>query len=181
MRELSLHILDLIENAIRAGASIISVTITEDRAKDVLEIAVEDNGPGLSVPVKVATDPFYTTKSGKSTGLGLSLFRFQVEQTGGELTLHRSELGGLAVKAAMQLSHIDRSPLGDLASTLASVVCTNPDLDLQYRIRVDASECEVDVSKVRDEFSPDERCGLTIAKHVYKQIKEGLSALKVTE
>ena len=181
LRELSLHILDLIENAIRAGASIISVTIREDHAEDSLEIIVEDNGPGLKVPLKVAVDPFYTTKSGKRTGLGLSLFRFRVEQADGRLTMDRSDFGGLAVKAVMRLSHIDRSPLGDLASTFSSVVCTNPGLDLRFRICVDDSECEVKVSGVASEISPGECCGLTIARNVHKQIEEGLSNLRVVE
>jgi anti-sigma regulatory factor (Ser/Thr protein kinase) len=117
VRDLSLHILDVMENSIRAGATAISLTVAEDPEQDRLTIIVEDNGPGLSVPPDVATDPFYTTKNGKRTGLGLSLLRATAEQAGGKLTLRRSELGGLAVEAAMQLSHVDRSPLGDLAAT----------------------------------------------------------------
>lgn len=178
MRELSLHILDLMENAIRAGASVISVTVTEDHARDILEIIVEDNGPGLDIPFEVAIDPFYTTKHGKKTGLGLSLLRFRAEQAGGTLTLDTSELGGLAVKATMRLSHIDRSPLGDLAATLSSVVCTNPDLDLRYRICVGDRECVVWVAKIAQEISDDRRCGLTIARQVHQKIKDGLTALE---
>ena len=75
MRELSLHILDLVENSVRAGASVIFIGITVDSVRDLLEISVEDNGPGFGVPVEMAFDPFYTTKEGKKTGLGLSLFR----------------------------------------------------------------------------------------------------------
>ena len=181
LRDLSLHILDLVENSIRAEASVISVTLTENTDQDILEIIVEDNGSGLSVTPEVATDPFYTTKSGKRTGLGLSLFRAAAEQAGGKLTLNKSELGGLAVKATMRLIHIDRSPLGDLATTLSSVVCTNPYLDLRYRIRVGDRECVVLVSNVAKELSPDERCGLAVARQVYQQIKDGIAALEVKE
>ena len=106
MRELSLHILDLIENAVSAGASRIAVQITQETQWDLMRIVVEDNGPGLRVPAEQALDPFYTTKKGKKTGLGLSLFRFRIEQTGGELILDRSTLGGLAVRRDVWLSRV---------------------------------------------------------------------------
>jgi len=181
LRDLSLHILDLIENAIRAGASIVSITVAEYPSKDAMEIIVEDNGPGLSVPFHIATDPFYTTKRGSRTGLGLSLFRDRAEQSGGKLTLEISMLGGLAVKAAMKLSHVDRCPLGDLAATFSSVVCTNPDLDLRCRVCFEERQCDVWVSEVAKEVSPAERSGLTVARNVYQRISEGLKALEVVE
>ena len=73
MREIALHVLDLIENSIRAGAAVISVSVDEEPAEDSLVVSVEDDGPGLSVPGDTAVDPFFTTKEGKKTGLGLSM------------------------------------------------------------------------------------------------------------
>jgi hypothetical protein len=176
LRELSLHILDLMENAIRAGASMIVVTIAEDHQHDLLEILVEDNGPGLNVPFELALDPFYTTKEGKKTGLGLSLLRFRAEQAGGTLTLGTSEFGGLAVKANMQLHHIDRSPLGDLATTFSSLNCTNPEIDLHCRLRVDGREWMVSVSEITQQLPPHKRDVFVIAGHLYQQIRHGLTA-----
>ena len=83
MRELSLHVLDLVENSLRAGAGVVAVGIEEQPDRDLLAITVEDDGPGLAVGPQQALDPFYTTKEGKRTGLGLSLFRQQVELAGG--------------------------------------------------------------------------------------------------
>jgi len=177
MRELSLHILDVIENSIRAGASIISVGILEKPDADLLEIVVEDNGSGLNVPAEEALDPFHTTKDGKRTGLGLSLFRAAAEQAGGSLAIEKSELGGVAVKVTMGLNHIDRRPLGDLAATLSSVVCTNPDLDLWCRFSASGSECVVRVSDVARELQVTERCGLAIARRVSERIRNGLAAM----
>lgn len=108
MRELSLHVLDLMENSIRAGASVVSVTVRQDSARKRLRIVVADNGPGLAVPAKVAADPFFTTKRGKRTGLGLSLFAAASERAAGKLALRKSRLGGLSVEATMQLDHVDR-------------------------------------------------------------------------
>jgi len=140
LRELSLHILDLIENAVRARATLVAVTVEEQPQWDTLSIAVEDNGTGLSVPAEKATDPFFTTKQGKRTGLGLALFRSQVEQAGGELALERSALGGVAVRAVLGLSHVDRSPLGDLAATLSGWAATNPELELRLCLKAGRRE-----------------------------------------
>ena len=147
MRELSLHILDLIENSVRVEASVVRVSVIEDREEDTLTIMVEDNGPGLNVAPEVAADPFYTTSQGKRTGLGLSLFRAAAERAGGTMRVGRSELGGVAVEVVMQLSHIDRTPLGDLPATLSTVVCTNPHLDLICRFVADGTNRTV---RVRD-------------------------------
>jgi hypothetical protein len=173
--------LDLIENSIRAEATVISVTVAESHERDTLEIAVEDNGVGMSVPPEVAADPFYTTKKGKRTGLGLSLFRAAAERAGGTVTIEKSALGGVAVKALMKLSHIDRSPLGDLAATLSSVVCTNPGIEVRCRLAKGAQQCEIRVADVAKEFPAGEQYGLAVARRVAEKIKEGLSGIGVTQ
>ncbi len=144
MRELSLHVLDLVENSVRAGAGVVAVAVEEQPDRDLLAISVEDDGPGLAVEPEQALDPFYTTKEGKRTGLGLSLFRQQVELAGGGVELGRSALGGLAVRARLGLAHVDRYPLGDLAGTLAGVVAANPGIEI--RARLARGDREVNVS-----------------------------------
>jgi hypothetical protein len=181
LRELSLHILDLIENAIRAGAARIEVCVDEQPGEDLLAISVEDDGPGLPVPADAALDPFFTTKDGKKTGLGLSLFRFRVEQAGGEVRLERSALGGLAVRSAMRLGHVDRSPLGDLASTLASVVCTNPGVELCARLRVGSREVSVSTREVARALPFGTRGDIAVARQVRERITEGLAALQLVQ
>jgi hypothetical protein len=201
LRELSLHILDLIENAVTAGASRIAVEITQETKWDLMRIIVEDNGPGLSVPAEQAVDPFYTTKKGKKTGLGLSLFRFRIEQAGGELVLDRSVLGGLAVRAALRLAHVDRNPLGDLASTLSSVLAVHPRLELSLCIRIDGRERVIASSEVAKELVTSNGLALgadtaghppiaqplagsrplSVARQTYWKIKAGLEALQIKE
>ena len=130
MHDLSLYLLDIIENSVRAGATRISVGVTADRAGDSLVITVEDDGPGLPVAPHQALDPFYTTKKGKKTGLGLSLFRQAAEAAGGGLSVGRSaDLGGVAVRAWMDLDNVDRPPLGDVATSILTMVATNPEVD----------------------------------------------------
>lgn len=181
MREISLHILDLLENSIRAGATRIAVAVEEEPERGLLCISVEDNGPGLGVPVETAADPFFTTKEGKKTGLGLSMLKFRAEQTGGTFRLERSLLGGCAVRASMPLAHVDRSPLGDLAATLASVVCTNPDIELQTRLRVGIREWIVSTAEISRSLPEAGRSEIAVARRMRERITEGLAALHVSE
>jgi hypothetical protein len=181
LREIALHILDLIENAIRANATVVSVAVEEEPDADLLRITVEDNGPGLAVSGETASDPFFTTKEGKKTGLGLSMLKFRAEQAGGSFLLNRSALGGLAVQALMPLSHVDRSPLGDLAATLASVVCTNPEVEQRCRLRVGGREWSVSSAEIARALPVGGRSEIAVARRMRERIAEGLSALHVTD
>ena len=151
MRELSLHALDLIENCIRAGATEVEVEITEEPADDTLSLVIEDNGPGLPDGFDEAAIPFYTTKSGKKVGLGLSLFRAAAGDAGGSMTLSRSRLGGLKVSGTMKTSHVDRKPMGDMAGTLWAVACTRPDLGLRFIARSGAKKRSASLAETRGE------------------------------
>ncbi len=178
---MSLHILDLIENAIRAGAAVVAIAVEEDPDRDVLCIGVEDNGPGLPVAPETAVDPFFTTKEGKKTGLGLSLLKYRAEQAGGTFRLERACLGGVAVRAVMPLSHVDRSPLGDLAATLASVVCTSPEVELRCRLRVGEREWRVSTADIERRLPVGNRSQIAVARQMRERIAEGMSALHVAQ
>jgi len=182
LRELSLHILDLIENSLRAGATIIAVSLEQDPPADRLVIRVQDDGPGLEIPPERALDPFFSTKPGKKTGLGLSLFRFRLEQAGGRLTLTRSELGGLEVRGEMALGHVDRSPLGDLATTLSAVVATSPQVDLRCSLRMGDRQWRSSSRELAEAMTGNGGANpFTVAREVYRNIKEGLAALRIKE
>jgi signal transduction histidine kinase len=173
VRDLSLHILDLIENSIRAKARTVVVRIVIDRPADMLKLAIEDDGKGLGdISPQAAANPFYTTKSGKKTGLGLSLLKAAAQRAGGDMTIGRSSLGGVAVEATMQFSHIDRTPIGDLADTFAAVACTNQQLDLRLELRCGANEFSMSSAQVVSKC-PDT---LAVANEVCERIKAGLSS-----
>jgi anti-sigma regulatory factor (Ser/Thr protein kinase) len=178
VRELSLHILDLMENSIRAGASVIAVTLIQEQAQDRLTISVEDNGFGIQQPAKTITDPFFSTKPGKRTGLGISLFKAAAERADGKLSIEKSSLGGACIKVSMRLTHIDRNPLGDLAATLSSVVCTNPGLEVICRLRCGDQECVVQTSDMARELPGPHRGGLGLARLMSDKIKTSLMTLQ---
>lgn len=151
MRELSLNILDIVQNSITAGASLITVRVEEDHPADQLLIAVEDNGNGMT-PEQVARvmDPFYTTRTTRKVGMGIPLFRMAAEMAGGQLTIRSAPGEGTAITAVFSLSHIDRMPLGDVTGTMTTLIRLNPQLDFLYRHRVDEDVFEMDTRALRE-------------------------------
>lgn len=174
VRDLSLHVMDLVENSVRAGASVIFVTIDGDPEADLLQITIEDDGKGLAVSPEQAADPFYTTKTGKRTGLGLSLFRATAEQAGGMMTLTPSSMGGLKLYATMQMSHVDRSPVGDLSATFSALMCTNPNITFRIRVRLGTQECCISSADIAKELPPDKRQSLAVARRAMQKMKTSL-------
>ena len=155
MRELSLHILDILQNSVEAGATRVVLTIDEDLAADRLTITVEDNGRGIPRE-KLAElfDPFYTTRLTRHVGLGLPLLKAAAERCNGDVTL-ASEVGvGTTLTAAFQHSHLDRAPLGDLTGTLLTFILGGA-CDLWYAHRVLAAgerEFAFDTAEIRAEL-----------------------------
>lgn len=129
MEDLSLHILDVVENSIRAGASEVNVRLTENRAADLLTLEIGDDGKGMDeATAKRCVDPFYTTKSGKQVGLGLPFLSQSAEEAGGELVVKTAKGKGTKIIATYRLSHIDRRPLGDLDGTIRCLRETHPEI-----------------------------------------------------
>jgi len=138
MHDLSLYLLELLENSVRAGAGRVHIDLFMDRATDELRLAVDDDGHGLEAAPERVVDPFYTSKPGKKTGLGLSLLRAEAQAAAGDLSVGASPtLGGARVEAHMQLGHVDRVPLGDLAASIAVTAVTNPDVEFTVTLRGD--------------------------------------------
>lgn len=136
MRELSLHVLDLMQNSVEAGASRVRVTVIEDESSDLLQIEVEDDGQGMSPDMaQRALDPFVTTRTTRKVGLGLPLLKAAAERCEGGVEIRSKEGEGTAVLAQFRHSHIDRAPLGDMAATLQAFIAGVPQIDLEYRHR----------------------------------------------
>jgi signal transduction histidine kinase len=138
MHDLSLYLLEILENSTRAGATRVNIDLVIDRAGDQLRLAVDDDGSGLKATPEQTLDPFYTTKAGKKTGLGLSLLKADAQAAGGDLAIGPSpELGGVRVETYMRLDSVDRPPIGDLATTIHVTAFTNPDVEFTVSLRGD--------------------------------------------
>lgn len=133
MEDLSLHILDIAENSIRAGAKRLRITIEEDRPADRLRIRIEDDGVGMNKEMLAqARDPFFTTKKGKKVGLGLALLTQAAEETGGHVKVASRAAGGTVIQALFHPRHIDCKPMGDLGQTLSAIALAAPTLELRF-------------------------------------------------
>lgn len=135
MEDLSLHVLDLAENAMAAGATRIAIAVDENQKTDILVLRVTDDGRGMTAEEKrLALDPFFTTKS-KKTGLGLALLAQTAGQSGGGVAVDSARSKGTRVTASFRYSHIDRPPLSKMAETLMLLVFGHPEVDIVYRHR----------------------------------------------
>jgi signal transduction histidine kinase len=138
MQDLALHILDLVDNSLRAGATCISVRVVESPAQDRLLVEIRDNGRGMDrKTISLALDPFFTTKPGRPVGLGLALFAQAARESGGSLSVDSSPGRGTTLRAVFGLSHPDRKPLGDLRGTMGMLAEAHPQVsfDFDYRKR----------------------------------------------
>jgi signal transduction histidine kinase len=133
MEDLSLHILDIVENAAAAGATRVLIAVNESAGRDLLSFRVTDNGRGMSrEDRRRALDPFYTTMR-KKTGLGLPLLAQTAELSGGTMVLESAPGRGTRVTARIRLGHVDRPPLTKVPETLMTLFFGHPGIDFRYR------------------------------------------------
>jgi len=150
LEDLSLHILDIAENSVRAGANLVQININEDVEEDLLVIEIEDNGRGMnSDELQRAKDPFFTTKNNKKVGLGLSLFSEAARMANGNLEIKTEEKRGTMVRATFQYSHIDRKPLGNIRATLEILIVGYPKADFLYKHIKGENVLSLDTRKMR--------------------------------
>jgi hypothetical protein len=153
MEDLSLHILDIAENSIAAGAHNISIVLNEDVAADLLSIEIADDGEGMSEEVvRKAADPFYTTRTTRRVGLGLALLREAAEIANGTMEIRSSRGSGTTTRATFQLSHIDRKPVGNMAETVTALIATHAGVDVLYKHTRDARTLVFDTKEVRHQL-----------------------------
>ena len=133
MKELSLNILDIAMNSVKAKAKNISISISETH--DVMSVVIKDDGTGMSDDtLRRVTDPFYTTRTTRKVGLGIPFYKLAAEQTGGkmEISSQTDEPSGTIVSAVFYKNHIDCLPLGDIVSTVLTLVQGYPDIDFYF-------------------------------------------------
>lgn len=151
MREISLNILDIAQNAIAADAALIEISLVEDTARGTLMVTVADNGRGMSKrQLERVADPFYTTRTTRRVGLGLPLFKMACNLTGGSLEI-TSEIGrGTTVRALFYTGHIDAMPLGNIEDTIHTLVVLNGKTDFIYTRESDGRKFTMDTREFRE-------------------------------
>ncbi len=140
MEDLSLHILDIAENSISASAKSIEIRIDEDKAKDLLTVEIKDDGNGMDEQtLQKVLDPFFTTRTTRKVGLGLSLLAQAARQSDGKIELSSGPGKGTTVKAVFHLSHPDCKPMGDIHETIRTLVAGYPGTDFLYEHKKNGS------------------------------------------
>lgn len=154
MKDLSLHILDLTQNSISAGADLVQITINEDLMADRLTICIEDNGKGMDKDfLEKVKDPFVTSRTSRKVGLGIPLMLAACRRCEGDLVIESEKNVGTRVTATFKHSHIDRAPMGDMAETMVSLILagseSNRTVDFVYTHMIDSREFRIDTREIR--------------------------------
>lgn len=151
MTDLSLHVLDIANNSIRANADLIEISIHIHSEMDTLEIIISDNGCGMTEEeLARVEDPFFTTRTTRNVGLGIPFFKQAALCAGGSFTIHSVKGVGTAVTASFGLSHIDRLPLGDMNSTIHTLITLNTQIDFIYTYSYDMDQFQLDTRQFRE-------------------------------
>ena len=151
MTELSLNILDVAENSVRAGASLITITVDTDTTADRITIIIDDDGCGMSdEEVQRVTDPFFTSRTTRKVGLGVPFFKYAAECTGGSFCIRSKKGQGTTVTAVFVFSHIDRMPLGDISATVKTLITCHQDIHFLYRYSYNGKEFTLDTRQLRE-------------------------------
>ena len=180
MKELSLHILDILENSAEAGATRVTLLIEEDETKGKLRISVSDNGRGMSPEeLEKAFDPFYTSRATRRVGLGLPLFFETCKRCNGRFKLDSSPGRGTVVKATFQLGHVDLPPMGDLGGTVIAFLAGHPDISFRYVHRINGDEFLLDTDELKENLEVEELTDPIIMKFLREKIGDVLSSNSV--
>jgi hypothetical protein len=179
LRELSLHILDVVENGITAGADIIRIQVDESRSTDLLSIIIKDNGRGIPAEkLKKLQDPFVTSRTTRRVGLGLSLLAAAAERCDGKMEVTAGSGGGTEVRTSFRYSHIDRAPIGDMASTMTTLLMGNPGIDFVYTHVIDGQEFGLDTRELKKEMGEHPLEDPMVIYQLGERIRTSLNQLK---
>jgi anti-sigma regulatory factor (Ser/Thr protein kinase) len=179
MEDLSLHILDIAENSIKAQAKTISITVEESKKKDLLSLEILDDGIGMDEDKKAkALDPFFSTRKERRFGLGLSLLEEASKTANGRFFLDSEPGKGTKVVATFQASHVDTKPLGDVPQTLVTLIVGSPDVDILYRHVTDKSEYVLDTADIKSQLNGIPISSPEVIHIIKKNIIEGLANLR---
>ena len=179
MNELSLHILDICQNSIKADANLINIIIEEDTKNDFFKVLIGDNGNGMSEKtLSEVSDPFFTTRTTRKVGLGISLFKMACELCDGKFTITSEVNVGTKLIAEFKNNHIDRAPLGDIEDTLCVLLLNELEIDIYYEHIINDKNYIFDSRVVKEVLDGISFTNYDVMKWIKANIKEGIYAIK---
>lgn len=181
MKSIADHILDIVQNSIRAKATLIEIIVVENKKNDFCKVTIKDNGCGMDETTREqATNPFFTSRETRKVGLGLSLLKQNAEKAGGSFLLTSELKKGTEVNAVFQLSNVDRPPLGDIWNTYYFTLISNPKLVLNYRHETEEGQFEVLSEELRIALKGVSLLQKEIKEAIIEWIKYNLKEIKTT-
>ena len=176
LRDLSLHLMDIIQNSLKAGAGCIVTSLQAEDGK--LVMIIEDNGCGMDREMlERVTDPFSTTRTTRKVGLGIPLLKAAADRTSGGLQITSEKGYGTVVKAYFEIRNIDRPPLGDIAQTIAGVILANPETNLKLILRRDNKVFELDTEEIKARLGEVPITEYNVLIWIREYVNEGIIAI----
>jgi len=180
MKEIALHILDIAENSIAAGADRVRVSVLGDETTDRLQIRIEDNGKGMSrEELSKVSDPFYTSRITRKVGLGIPLLRQHAEMSGGELKIESEKALGTMVEASYCLSHPDRQPLGDLEGCWLLLVTSYPGIEWELSCNSWKGDFSISTTEIRQSLEVETIRGMELTSALKRMIRNNMEELEL--
>jgi len=179
VREIALHVLDIVENSVAAGATRVDITVCESSSDDTITIVVQDNGKGMNQDLLACvSDPFVTTRTTRRVGLGIPLLKAAAEACNGYLRIDSTPGKGTRLEVQFQRSHIDRMPLGDLAGTVLTLLIAFPQVRWVFRHVVDGREFCFDSEPIVKELDGVPLTEPAILSFVKQLLHEGIARVR---
>lgn len=175
LRDISLHILDLTQNSITAGAAKIEISVSADAQRQILTVQISDNGSGMSDAfLSSVTDPFTTSRTTRKVGMGIPFFKLACEQSGGQMAITSKLNVGTSIKGDFVISNIDRLPLGDLGDTVKFLIAGAPETRFIMNLKSDRGEFVFDTDEVKEELGDTPITAYEILQWINEYINENV-------
>jgi hypothetical protein len=179
MREIALHLLDIAENSVTAGARTVEITVEEDTRDDRLRVVVQDDGRGMDPELLArVADPFVTSRTTRKVGLGIPLLKAAAEACNGGLRITSTPGQGTRLEAEFQRSHIDRMPLGDLAGTMFALVVGWPKVHWVLHYRIDDDHFTFDDAPIKQELQDIPLTEPAVLTFLRDYLQEGIRSVQ---
>ncbi len=176
MTEISLNILDVAENSVSAGATLTEITVCAERSTNRLTVTIKDNGCGMNEEkLRQVTDPFFTTRTTRKVGLGIPFFKESAELAGGYFEIKSQEGVETTVTSVYRLDHIDRMPMGDIASTIHTLVTMHEKVDFRFTYAIDQENMVMDTREFREILGDISFREPEVSRYIKDYLKENIA------
>lgn len=179
MKELSYHILDIANNSVRGQASELRINIIEDSEANSFVMEINDNGTGIPPEILSSIkDPFTTSRTMRRVGLGIPFLNDTCVSCNGELVIESTIGVGTKVRATMEYNHIDRPPLGNITSTITTLITSEEQINVIYKHSINHQEFEVSTKELKEVLGDVPLSQVEVVLWLKDYIKENLEELK---